>query len=112
MVSKIYGFQLRKTSDRENFERKRSNATVTNIESVVNTIMEDMSKMSFFLPHQSSSTEEKINTKRAKKGWTNKKSISNFDDEQSTEEKTSENYNSERRLEYKYIYMMNGKKKY
>ena len=85
---------------------------MTNIESVVNTIMEDMSKMSFFLPHQSSSTEEKINTKRAKKGWTNKKSISNFDDEQSTEEKTSENYNSERRLEYKYIYMMNGKKKY
>ena len=85
---------------------------MTNIESVVNTIMEDMSKMSFFLPHQSSSTEEKNNTKRAKRGWTNKKSISNFDDEQSTEEKTSENYNSERRLEYKYIYMMNGKKKY
>jgi len=70
---------------------------VTNIESVVNTIMEDMSKMSFFLPHQSSCTEEKNNTKRAKRGWTNKKSISNFDDEQSTEEKTSENYNSERR---------------
>ena len=54
--------------------------------------MEDMSKMSFFLPHQSSSIEEKNNTKRAKRNWTN-------DDEQSTDEKTSENYKSERRFD-------------
>ena len=46
---------------------------MTNIESVVNTIMEDMSKMSFFLPYQSS-TEEKHNTQRAKRNWTNKRS--------------------------------------
>lgn len=69
---------------------------MTNIESVVNTIMEDMSKMSFFLPHQSNSTEEKNTTKRAKRSWANKRS--NFEDEQSTEEKNSENYKSERRL--------------
>merc|ERR1739848_602535 len=87
--------KLRKTS-----EEKRRNATVTNIESVVNTIMEDMSKMSFFLPHQSSisSNEEKNTTKRAKRSWTSKRSILNLDDQLSTEEKTStENYKSERR---------------
>ena len=71
---------------------------MTNIESVVNTIMEDMSKMSFFLPHQSNSTEDKNTTSnRAKRSWANKRS--NFDDEQSTEEKNSENYKSERRLD-------------
>ena len=61
--------------------------------------MQDMSKMSFFLPHQSSSTEEK--TKRAKRSWTSKRSILNLTDEVSTEEKSSENYNSERRSNYK-----------
>ena len=74
-----------------------------NIESVVNTIMEDMSKMSFFLPNQNSvsSNEEKNPTRRAKRSWTSKRSILNLDDQLSTEEKTTENYKSERRLDYK-----------
>ena len=74
---------------------------MTNVESVVNTIMEDMSKMSFFLPHQNStcSNEEKNTTKRAKRSWSSKRTILNLDDQLSTEEKTTENYNSERRLE-------------
>ena len=95
-------FQLRKTSERDNFEKRR-NATVPKIESVVNTIMEDMSKMSFFLPNQNSvsSNEEKNLTRRAKRSWTSKRSILNLDDQLSTEEKTTENYKSERRLDYK-----------
>ena len=99
-------FQLRKTSERDNFEKKRRNDTVTNIESVVNTIMEDMSKMSFFLPHQGNSIEETNTTKRAKRSWTSKRSILKLEEELSTEEKTCENYKSERRL----IYKMNIKK--
>ena len=97
-------FQLRKTPERDTFEKKRRNDTVTNIESVVNTIMEDMSKMSFFLPHQNSSSIEETNTtKRAKRSWTSKRSILNQEEELSTEENTCENYKSERRSEYKYV---------
>ena len=83
---------------------------MTNIESVVNTIMEDMSKLSFFLPHQSSnsSNEEKISPQRARRSWTSKRSILNLDDQLSTEEKTIENYNSERRLDKKNLMNKNN----
>ena len=68
--------QVRKCSDPEGERRRRS--SLTNIEKVVDTIMEDISNISFLLPHHSQSTNiTEDRNQRAKRSWRNKKSISN-----------------------------------